>query len=428
MPYFGAHLSIANGYEAMVKDALAMGADTFAFFTRNPRGGAARALDEADLAAARELMREHHFGPLVAHAPYTLNPASKNPKVRDFADLAFGEDLERLAYLPGSFYNFHPGSHVGSGVDTGIERITELLNRHLREDQTTVVLLETMAGKGTEIGRTFEELRRVIDGVELKSKIGVLLDTCHISDGGYNIRDDYETVWAEFDRVIGLRYLKALHLNDSKNEPGAAKDRHARLGEGTLGWDTFRRIVQDARWHHMPMVLETPTDYEGYKEEIAELRRLTAARDMKHPVIRQIEVPSDDYTASIELRDRVMRRPLGISIKGDNLEQEGKEQPVFGAYIDGNFSGVGLAMPIDAETCRARWITVDENYRGYGVGRALMEAVEQYAREHGHRKMILMSRMTALPFYEKLGYTTTGEPRVPNFSPILHVPMEKLLD
>ncbi|NLJ95413.1 MAG: deoxyribonuclease IV [Clostridiaceae bacterium] len=271
--YLGAHLSVGKGYKDIVERAIAIDANTFAFFLRNPRGGSMRALDEADLAAARELMAEHNFGPLVAHAPYTMNPAGNKESVLEFADLAMSEDLTRLDYLPGSYYNFHPGSHVGQGATKGIEKISEFLKRMLDRELRSVVLLETMAGKGTEIGRSFEELAQIIENVNRPDVLGVCFDTCHVADSGYDLKNDLDAVIEEFDQVIGLEHLKALHINDSLNEVGSRKDRHARLGEGTLGWDTIVKLITKPEFENIPKILETPTDEAGYAEEIKELRQ-----------------------------------------------------------------------------------------------------------------------------------------------------------
>lgn len=271
--YIGCHLSAAKGFAAMGKDALSIGANTFAFFTRNPRGGKAKEIDPEDARALREILEANDFGKLVAHAPYTLNPCSATEKTREFARLAMTEDLERMEYLPGNYYNFHPGSHVGQGVDVGISMIVDLLNDVMRPEQTTTVLLETMAGKGSEVGGTFEEIARIIDGVELKDKIGVCLDTCHVSDGGYDVAGDLEGVLAEFDRVIGLDKLKALHINDSKNPLGAHKDRHACIGDGYLGVETIAAVLGHPKLEGLPCILETPQeDLAGYGREIELLR------------------------------------------------------------------------------------------------------------------------------------------------------------
>lgn len=273
MLVIGCHLSIANGYEKMGKDAVSIGANTLAFFTRNPRGGKAKEIDPGDVKAFLEIAKENNFGKLVAHAPYTLNPASKDPKTREFALMAMREDLQRMEFTPGNYYNFHPGSHVGQGAEKGIELIADLLNQVLSKEQTTTVLLETMAGKGTEVGRSFEEIHEIISRVELKEKIGVCLDTCHVSDGGYDIIGDLDGVLDEFDRVVGLEYLKALHINDSKNPPGSHKDRHERIGEGTLGLDTIVNVVKNPRLANLPCILETPQEtLDGYRKEIETLR------------------------------------------------------------------------------------------------------------------------------------------------------------
>ena len=270
----GCHLSIskAGGYEGMGKMALEIGATTFAFFTRNPQGGAARKPNPDDMHRLQALMKEHGFGKLVAHAPYTLNLCSAKPYVIDFARKAMREDLATLEDLPGNYYNFHPGSHLKQGSDTGCALIAEGLNEVLVPGQATKVLLETMAGKGTEVGRSFEELARIIDAVACDELVGVCLDTCHVNDAGYDIAHDLDGVLDEFDHVIGLDRLCALHLNDSKNPVGAHKDRHECLGEGTLGFSIFEQIVCDKRLCELPMVLETPHDLAGYAREIAFLR------------------------------------------------------------------------------------------------------------------------------------------------------------
>ena len=273
----GCHLSTADGYAAMADDAVSIGATTFAFFTRNPRGGNARELDEKDLAAFLATLEEHGIGPLVAHAPYTMNLCSAKPETVEFARRAMREDLGRMERLPGHLYNFHPGSHVKQGADEGIRLICEGLNEVLVPGQATTVLLETMAGKGTEVGRSFEELARIIDGVDHDELLGVCLDTCHVADAGYDIVGDLGGVLDEFDRVIGLDRLRALHLNDSKNPLGSHKDRHERIGAGTLGIDTFRAVVREPRLAGLPMVLETPQDgLDGWAAEIALLRDLAA--------------------------------------------------------------------------------------------------------------------------------------------------------
>ena len=271
--FIGCHLSAAKGWEAMGKDALSIGATTFAFFTRNPRGGNAKALDEADVATLRELLEINHFGPLVAHAPYTMNLCSAKEETRDFARRALTEDLERMEYLPGNYYNFHPGSHVGQGSDVAIEQISGALNDCLFEGQRTTVLLETMAGKGTEVGKTFEEIAAILDKVSHPELMGVCLDTCHVHDGGYEIVENLDEVLDTFDQIIGLEKLKALHLNDSKNPLGAHKDRHEQIGKGFIGLETFRSVVTNPRINTLPMILETPhSELSGWGEEIALLR------------------------------------------------------------------------------------------------------------------------------------------------------------
>ena len=272
--YIGSHISASKGFEAMGKQALKLGANTFAFFTRNPRGGKAKEIDPADVDKLLALMEEHHFGKLVAHAPYTMNLCAAKENVRNFSMEMFQDDLKRMDYLPGNYYNFHPGSHVGQGAEQGIEMIAEALNGALCEEQTTTVLLETMAGKGSEVGRSFEELRRIIDLVDLDDKLGVCLDTCHIWDGGYDVVDHLDDVLNEFDQVIGLDRLKAIHLNDSMNPLGAHKDRHEKIGQGHLGLEAITRIINHPALKELPFILETPNDDEGYTNEIAMLRKL----------------------------------------------------------------------------------------------------------------------------------------------------------
>ena len=264
----------------MGRRALELGATTFAYFTRNPRGGAAKAPDAADAEGLVRLMGEHGFGRLVAHAPYTLNLCSAKPEVRDFARRAMAEDLRTMELVPGNYYNFHPGSHTGQGPERGVELVAEGLNEVLVPGQSTRVLLETMAGKGTEVGRTFEELARIIELVDHDELVGVCLDTCHVSDAGYDVAHDLDGVLAEFDRVIGLGRLRALHLNDSKNPLGSHKDRHERLGLGTLGLGCFAAIVRDERLRHLPMILETPNEAAGYAAEIRALRALAEGADV----------------------------------------------------------------------------------------------------------------------------------------------------
>ncbi len=272
----GCHLSSAKGFEHMGREALKINANTFQFFTRNPRGGSAKSIDAGDAARLMELTREYGFGPLVAHAPYTLNPCSKDQKTRDFAYMAMTDDLARMEYIPGNYYNFHPGSHVGQGTEKGIELIAQLLNDILKPDMQTTVLLEAMAGKGSEIGGRFEELAaiRALLRPELQGKVGVCLDTCHVHDGGYDIVNDLDGVLAEFDRIVGLTHLKALHINDSLNPCGAHKDRHAKIGEGHIGTEAMVRIIRHPKLAGLPCILETPQEsLEGYGNEIAMLKK-----------------------------------------------------------------------------------------------------------------------------------------------------------
>ena len=274
MFYIGCHLSASDGFLAMGKTALSIGASTFQFFTRNPRGSKAKAIDPADVAAFLELAAENGFGTLVAHAPYTINPCSKDEHTREFARMTLADDLKRMEHIPGNVYNFHPGSHTGQGMETGIGQIAETLNAILTPDIRTTVLLETMSGKGSEVGSRFEELREIIDRVELSDKLGVCLDTCHVSDAGYDIADDPDGVLAEFDRVIGLDRLRAVHVNDSLNPVGSHKDRHARIGEGCLGAEALGRVVRHPALQGLPFVLETPNELPGYAREIALLKEL----------------------------------------------------------------------------------------------------------------------------------------------------------
>lgn len=270
--YIGSHLSFSKGYEGLGKNALDIGANTFQFFTRSPQGGQARDLDLEDVENLNKIIKEHDFKHILAHAPYTLNPASAKDYVREFAEIVLKDDIYRMSFFEGSLYNFHPGSHVGQGVEKGVELIVDILNRIIDPNQETTLLLETMAGKGTEIGRTFEELAMIIDGVRIKNKIGVCLDTCHIYDAGYDIVNDLDGVIDEFDRVIGLDKLKAIHLNDSKNTLGSRKDRHEKIGEGNIGLDTFINIINHPKLKHLPFYLETPNELPGYKKEIELLR------------------------------------------------------------------------------------------------------------------------------------------------------------
>lgn len=268
----GCHLSSSKGFAAMGNTASSIGANTFAFFTRNPRGGAAKAIDPADAEALRAHMEAEGFAKLVAHAPYTLNCCSDKPHARQFARQAMAEDLQRMEFLPNNYYNFHPGSHVKQGAEAGISMIAEVLNDVLAPDQSTVVLLETMAGKGTEVGRTFEELAAIIDRVELSDHMGVCLDTCHVLDAGYDIVNNLDGVLEEFDRVLGIERLRAVHINDSKNPCGAHKDRHEVIGKGYIGLEAFERIVSHPALSALPFILETPNELPGYAEEIELLR------------------------------------------------------------------------------------------------------------------------------------------------------------
>ena len=276
----GCHLSSAGGYLAMAQTAVSIGANVFQFFTRNPRGGAAKPIDKADVRAFAEFASENGIGPILAHAPYTLNAASSDPRIRDFADSVFVDDLQRLEATPGALYNFHPGSHVGQGTDAGIALISDLLLKVLDRVESgkggrvaTTVLLETMSGKGSEVGRTFEEVRAILDRVG-RDDVGVCLDTCHVWDGGYDIVGDLDGVVAQFDSVIGLGRLKAIHLNDSMNVLGAHKDRHEKIGKGKIGLDALSRVINHPKLRDLPFYLETPCDLQGYKEEIALLKGL----------------------------------------------------------------------------------------------------------------------------------------------------------
>lgn len=268
----GCHLSSSKGYEAMGKAALSIKANTFQFFTRNPRGGKAKEINPVDVQKYLELAKTHNIDCILAHAPYTLNAASADEGLRDFARNTMADDLIRMEYTPGNCYNFHPGSHVGQGVEIGITYISDILNSILTPEQNTTVLLETMAGKGSEIGRSFEELKEIIDRVTLKEKIGVCLDTCHIWDGGYDIVNQLDDVIYKFDSVIGLSNLKAIHLNDSMNPLGAHKDRHAKIGEGMIGLEALVRVINHPALSHLPFYLETPNELEGYGKEIETLK------------------------------------------------------------------------------------------------------------------------------------------------------------
>ncbi len=272
----GCHLSASEGFLAMGKTALSIGANTFQFFTRNPRGSKAKAIDPDDAAAFLALAQANGFGRLVAHAPYTINPCSKTERTREFARMTLADDLKRMEYLPGNYYNFHPGSHTEQGMEVGISQIAETLNAILKPEQHTTVLLETMSGKGSEVGGRFEELREILDRVALNTQMGVCMDTCHISDAGYDIAGDIDGVLTEFDRVIGLERLKAVHINDSMNPLGAHKDRHTRIGEGYLGEAAFGRIINHPALRDLPFILETPNDLAGYAREIGRLKELRA--------------------------------------------------------------------------------------------------------------------------------------------------------
>ncbi|MGP1366420.1 MAG: deoxyribonuclease IV [Schwartzia sp. (in: firmicutes)] len=270
--HIGCHLSSAGGYLAMGKEAAELDADVFAFFTRNPRGGKAKDIDPKDVEAFLAFSKKNQIGPLVAHAPYTMNPCAAKDNLRQFAREMMADDLRRLEETPGNYYNFHPGSHVGQGAQTGIELCAAMLNAVLKPTQHTMVLIETMAGKGSEIGHTFQEVQAIRERVTLKDHVGVCLDTCHIWDGGYDIVDSLDDVLAEFDDTIGLEHLKAIHLNDSMNPRGSHKDRHARIGEGTIGLEALVRVINHPRLAHLPFILETPNEHDGYAKEIALLR------------------------------------------------------------------------------------------------------------------------------------------------------------
>lgn len=269
----GCHLSASKGYLAMAKQAVSIGANTFQFFTRNPRGGKAKEINEDDVKAFLEYSKEHGINRILAHAPYTLNACSADRGIREFAKNTMADDLKRMEYTPWNYYNFHPGSHVGQGVEVGIDFIAEMLNEILTKDQTTTVLLETMSGKGSEVGRNFEELKAIIDKVKLKDKLGVCLDTCHIWDGGYDVVNNFDGVLDEFDKIIGLEKLKAIHLNDSKNDLASHKDRHEKIGEGKIGLDAISKIINNDRIKELPFYLETPNEIDGYEREIELLKK-----------------------------------------------------------------------------------------------------------------------------------------------------------
>ena len=268
----GCHLPISKGFFEMGKQAASIDANTIQFFTRNPRGGAAKPINEEDVKKFKEVAKEKGINNLLAHAPYTLNACAAREEIREFAKNTMEDDLKRMEYFPGSLYNFHPGSHVGQGVDTGIKYITEMLNEILKPEQTTTVLLETMAGKGTEVGRTFEEIAEIISRVELNEKMGVCLDTCHVYDAGYDIVNDLDGVLEEFDRIIGLDRLHAIHLNDSKNPFKSHKDRHEKIGEGEIGFEAIKRIINHPKLRNIPFFLETPNELDGYAKEIEMLK------------------------------------------------------------------------------------------------------------------------------------------------------------
>ncbi len=272
MLHIGCHLSASKGYLHMGKEAVSIGANTFQFFTRNPRGGSAKAMDKKDVARYLDFARGNGIGTILAHAPYTLNGCSADPAIREFAARTMADDLRRMEYTPGNLYNFHPGSHVGQGVDAGVEMIAAMLNGILWEDMHTTVLLETMAGKGSEVGGRFEELRAIIDRVDRKDKLGVCLDTCHVSDAGYDIAGNLDGVLTQFDKVVGLDRLKAVHINDSKNPLGARKDRHEKIGQGTLGTEAVVRVMTHPALRELPFLLETPNELDGYAAEIALLK------------------------------------------------------------------------------------------------------------------------------------------------------------
>ncbi len=270
--FIGNHTSSAKGFKAMAEQIIANGGNTFAFFTRNPRGGRAKEIDPADVESYLKLADLHHFGKIVAHAPYTLNPCAAKDSVRTFARQTMADDLKRMEFIPGNYYNIHPGCHVGQGILVGVEKIAETLNQVLTGEESTMVLLETMAGKGSEVGRTFQELRDILDRVERQDRMGVCLDTCHVWDGGYDIVNHLDEVLEEFDQIIGLERLKAVHLNDSMNECGSHKDRHAKIGEGKIGLEALSRVIRHPLLQGLPFILETPNEDEGYAREIALLR------------------------------------------------------------------------------------------------------------------------------------------------------------
>lgn len=270
----GCHLSASAGFLAMGRQITELGGNTFAFFTRNPRGGKARPVDEADIKAYTDFAQKHAFAKIVAHSPYTLNPCSPDKHTREFAHIVFEDDMKRMELIPGNYYNFHPGSHVGQGEEQGISLICEMLNKYLNEAQTTTVLLETMSGKGSEIGSSFEQLRLIMDNTSFPDKLGICLDTCHVYDAGYDIVNDLDGVLEQFDKIIGITNLKAIHVNDSKNPYQSHKDRHEKIGKGFLGIKTFENLINHPKLKNLPFILETPNDLDGYAAEIALLKRL----------------------------------------------------------------------------------------------------------------------------------------------------------
>ena len=270
----GCHLSASNGFLHMAKETISLGGNTFQFFTRNPRGAGAKAINQSDIEKFLKFKAENEIGTILAHAPYVLNPCSASEETRELAVRLFADDIKRMEYIPQSYYNFHPGSHLKQGVEKGIEYISEMLNTTLKKEQTTTVLLETMAGKGSEVGSKFEELRMIIDRTKLDGKLGVCLDTCHVYDAGYDIVNNLDGVISEFDRIIGLERLKAIHLNDSKNPFASHKDRHEKIGEGSIGLDAVKRIINHPKLKDLPFFLETPNDSEGYAKEITLLKAM----------------------------------------------------------------------------------------------------------------------------------------------------------
>lgn len=270
----GCHLSNSKGFYHMGKEAISIGANTFQFFTRNPRGGQAKDISEEDVKEFLKLAEENNFAKIVAHAPYTLNLSAADEKIRDFARRTMADDLKRMEMVPGNYYNFHPGNHVGQGTEKGIELIAEILNEVIKKEQTTMVLLETMAGKGTEIGKTFSELKEIYDKVNLKEKIGVCLDTCHVFDGGYDVVNNLDNILEEFDNIIGLDKLKAIHLNDSKHGYESHKDRHEKIGDGFIGLDAMKKIINHPKLKNLPFILETPNELDGYAKEIEILKEV----------------------------------------------------------------------------------------------------------------------------------------------------------